>query len=1645
MLGRLRLNEFRTRADTVTVVGWISNVHVNDNSETNPYVLNIYKYADYQAGNKDNPVYTETVKNATNHTVPAGRLTDIARTSAPSYKIEVTAKHPGALSSSAPLLSAAADIRVLAKPNSVQFAKPASLYITDAQTAFSFSWLSDTFEDTAGAEFKVTVINNATQETVYSNTDKAFGRSGSGTVPVTPVAGGTLKDIYIASVESRNAADDPYSRDSFVLWVYDHDALKIAVNRHNVENGSEQTLENISKVRGLDSASILALNRDIQLYDIMGINKDDYKWGTIDDGIQWNNSNDGAATVNYRQASLFDDISLYDMTQFRPDTEFMVAGIDDGETTITATHARTGQETSVDLTVRTLKDKLYIFSAFPSVSAPVKITYTDGNGTAKTVTSATDGRFAVYEENGIQSDVGFAVDAGAHKYRGTLRNDELLTGETNATRMQLYPLNAVRMRDLSAVGFYIKKPDGTPYAGAGTYNAGVYKNGEYCADAELLNQTFTTGADGRVTVNMDASLYYVKGKESPAQELYASDKLEFVFEMQFAGDAYRPTLASLATGATEMERIHFGTSIITLQEPGDDRYQPFIVSTREQIGGLDYDVLYYKGKTGPSTAVPSVTVTTRTLLWGRDPVSDGATDAGYDTVLSDRNGAALNGQIRKIRTYPFSTMSFVENVWTFDDNAGIAQGDLQKPVITIYDADGSPFRSLSPAYDVANNIGAPDPRDIEELYEEIPVEGSGAFPAGGPEGDTLLKDGIGFLGSRGFNIFGKFSYKLIPTPDPDMFIYIGVLDISKGMNTIDKKAELDTTYTGVDAWTTEALWAGDAIIDTLKGNMIKELDAASSLEAAARETSSLQSDLDWGVQIGGYIAGYTTLKRGQAMDSHWDTWNSAKYELSTTSFGVTAGGAIGYHWYYNTMVGPVPVTAEIALGAAVQYSLKHANAFTIQAAGLGSDVADLNVLKLAAFAKGFAGVGFDFSIVAVKIGLFGEITIQNYDYFLDFPEYGDAYHREAQYTEINGGVGIEFVIKLILINYRKTLASASWGKGFVTGGDDNFKEIMDWIDRSGVDNYGVSVKPKETKNFLGGAFGGSSLSAYGTAAEPELEAVKSELTFEARGYLSQGGRAWQQPSASMLLSIDALNKTADIQSNAYPYANPKLTRDGKIMAYMSDGDSADLNMTNAAYAVLSNGAYADRGAIKADAGQPHNNLQIAGTESFAAGAWETTAHIDKEAGSAVEIEDILRMVNSTEIEAGVYDGSAWTTTALTDNETADLSPAVAANNGKAVVAWRRAGGNYMEDLTDMDAEDGIVYKYYRDGVWGPEQTLYNGGNGQIRGISSEIDAAGNAIVAYVLAESDDTLADRDVYYSTIAPDGTVSGFVRLTRSDGLNENVQAVTTEIDGAETFLLAWHNLSDSVHDIRLQAVRGDGSLNADFPMSIDEISANAAVSVGGNFRLVPGAAGSLDNLAIAWKESVTPDVAFDDSFEAEDIYKNAAKDEILAVKFFTKDGFVHLTAPQSIAEMPDNTTADDFDAYVDGNTVNAVIAATEYLPNSPETVLLDDGSEVIIPGKTSSMKSATGEFTNRFSLVGLDYDVNEIRHDNDMPLQFTAVNSGIEPITKIEVSMNGGAIYTSDNLVPLYPNEKTAFNAAWRLPPEGTPIPLGNFAVT
>lgn len=572
----------------------------------------------------------------------------------------------------------------------------------------------------------------------------------------------------------------------------------------------------------------------------------------------------------------------------------------------------------------------------------------------------------------------------------------------------------------------------------------------------------------------------------------------------------------------------------------------------------------------------------------------------------------------------------------------------------------------------------------------------------------------------------------------------------------------------------------------------------------------------------------------------------------------------------------------------------------------------LTNLRLNAYVKAFGGIGFDYTIVALKIGLFGELGVDSQNQFLTRAVGDDM---QGQRLALNSRVGMKFVAEFLCISYEAVLASVSYNRAWT---------YNDWDD---IDQYwnetgtGVSLQSLRAVAALNG-----------------LSVTSASATLQSRDYLEQYARTWGQPQARMALfslDTDENNGLANLQTNANPDSYPEISDDGQILAYISDSSSQSIYESRVHVSTLRGSSYETSSPIANPndgfTGFGDSDVDIAGTGSFAAAAWvRLNSKIEgKDAGSQIDLADQNTLMNGAEIVVSIYDADRWTSQRLTNNSAPDLAPAVAANGEKAIVFWRSVVSNAestgdANELLTFEARDCLMYSVYNGSAWSEPAMLYNGSNGSVKALQAAMLPDGTAIAVYTLDRSQvDTKGSYEIGY-TVDANGNLGTTMLATSDTWLDENPQVVTANFGDTDSrFVIGWHSLRDDESDIQMLAVSNDGAMSNDFPSSLTSLIRDGSAAVNGDFRFASmGGNSDIGNLTIIWSETITDD-------ETTEGLTVAAHSELKAAKLLrsSEDARYRLSSPLELAELPSNNLVNHFSAYLSGDQVKAVIQATEY----------------------------------------------------------------------------------------------------------------------
>ena len=1630
------------RQKAAATVLWSSNAAILEDVADFQYTIEVF-YGNYKTeaeleGKTAVQTYT-AAKDKNSVLIPENVLSELSTRETPAYTVRVSMPHPNG-SGEGVRLSALAWIVVHPEPATAVLTRPESLYLKDDEGPVEIGWSLENYTSQIASLTILRVTEDSTSTQVCN--EILSGGSGTYTLSPSPVEEGNLKDTYQVMLSVTNPGEESPSTDSFPLYVYNADALQIVNSKD--EPIKELTLDNTNKVSGdlpTDTQEILSMRQELGLLDYIGINYGAYDWNSFKDGIAWATTNE-KISVNYKQGGLYEDIQLFDFDTYLPELKMGIATVEGGEAIITATHAATDMKASIKVTADTLRDQFYLFQVTPAVKTTLR--YTNGDDEERTVTTNSEGVLALYEPSGIASDVWLnSTTSDGTEYLGTIYNYDLQSGEGDARKLQLYPLNTFRLREAAKAELTLVKPDGSPLAGSEVIvRGGVYKNGYFCETAglgidrehigyageEQQDTKFTTDENGKLTVYFDFTQFWSEEAGETANSLpTAEDKIQYVLEVRdIADDAYYPLFQMVDGTVSPMQEMRTASGVVVLEDvPQGEANKPFVarqVIDYDLEDGALIDTRYSTSFVGPNYNFKEAVLTTDMLLWGES--GDGAS---YSLTMVDENGYSPEAQVPTgAERYPFTSMPVVENTLTLTEETMTTSGWIPDGedvgLKTRLTQDGAlvqertmPFRAI-------------DLTDVKPVQEDENVTGMVATLADssgwteqinfGGNSNSILKALVGDLGElTGPVNTSVFQMLITPSEDPSVFNAL----IWAGYDSLDLKDVEYKNGVAVSAnFMTKGLETDMPSVGDLQQMANGTYDPMAAYDPYQSNRLSDVAGFDFGVQLEGYYEAEIRYNR-----------TSGDWEVYTKGGGFTAGVGMEFGFNVNTVVGIVPVTGSFEVGGAMQLSLQAATRYSQQEGLEWSDsdataVTDfLTELRLRAYVEAFGGFGFDFSLIALKIGLFGKLDVNSQNRFLSRKYLKDENQRQTngQYLDIQSEVGIKFKAVFALISYEKVLASGSFGDG---------KDFGQWTDiKKYWENTGTGM---------------DSQSRQYAAAASGLREVSSTATLQSRDYLEQYARTWGNTQARMsLFSLDEKKGVKNLQTNANPASFPELSDDGQVLAYISDGNSRSIYDSRAHYSLLNDdGSYGTPVAFPDDdnfKGYGDSDVDIAGVlktdytggNATAAAAWvRQSAKIpEKDAGAEITAEEQNLLMNSSEImvsvwskRQGYYDNGSWTTTRLTTNATPDLAPAVAVNGkGNAIVFWRSVYSADPEGgLMDFSSQDQIMYSYYDGTKWSDAKMLYNGANGSVKGLQAAMLNDGTAMAVYTLDRNTEASdgSGQEIGYTIVKSDGSLGTSMLVTSDKTLDENPQVAALSLHltsgmSDQRFILGWHSQREGVSDIQLLAVDENGVMSNTFPASLSALTSSGQANIGGDFRFArvwtssTSGSGYVDNLTILWSETV--------SDETTNRLMTAAHSQLKAARLLAEDTDANyivddfwLTAPQVVAELPENTLLDHFDAYVETSyadnsqhPIKAVIQATYYDQTNPETIPSDEGTVITLPGEQTRLYTAT----HNFEAYGLEVEAIGVDYANLMaesltPIQFTVRNTGVNEVTDLTVTL-------------------------------------------
>ena len=1655
-------NTFFARKDTDLTFSFTSNLgtEYSENDET-PITWKLYDLStntELESGT--------LARDETEVTIPGEYLTTISTGDTPGYHVTLTstASYYGVTRD----LSTDAYIVVRSQPAKVTLPWTKAPLLTSDET-LDITWTLENWDTTnlssCGFDFRVEKNGEILEDSHITDVKQATSASYT-LVPDKPSG---LKDEYVVMVKAKNASDPTWSTASAIVTVYRSGALDLVVGGKKVDEitlknqvkqtttSTDPTITNYdgTKFDGLDSAqAIAALRGQLSLMESISINSGDYDWNYVNDMFQWSttesaqnaNITDTAkklqeiVSINYRQGSYYEPLENFSYLYYIPKALMMLCGLSEGSTTVTAQHASLPSlSSSVTVNVEMLKNKLYLFQFTPAVQTTVS--YEDGKGNTHTVVSNSDGSLALYEPNGIASDLRCASAVGDEIYRGTASmlgdtfNVNLKSGEGNGVYDELYPLNAVKLQPAASMELTIFRPDGEPLKNAKvTLRGGVYRNLDqvtdafqrdtaYCPNAKFsttnddtadLNgredQVFTTDGNGILRVYMDSTQFKRNASDSEPDQ---SDLIRFVFELRFANDEYQPELVEFDTRMTQSDVIRSGGNLLTLTAASGAK--PVIATqTVDYYTGREINVRRHTGVVGPSADYPAVRLSTRMMLWGMEQVSTQDTGYSFD-VRAQETAVKLSGQTHgnaRTASYPFSSIPLLENVtlintYSFGDFKATTRIPME---LVLYNGRGAMERTLTLPFGLIDMTAVEKVSESESvigLMTRLTAAGSSVYPKLDNKvlkvADDLI-DALSLLEGVGAKL-GLIRTVLMPTEDPTIFsayVWTGY----------DTTLMSDLRYDEHGIYVEPAHLVQDLEQVSFAGFTVGDFKAMSDgtyFERLQEDNSALMSQL---------------LGTGKVMQG----WMSAEicYNFDEGRWEVlTTGGAMRFGKEIEKAIQkqrfkPILYNYGVVLRGGLVVTLETAIRYA-EALGSGQGTKEmaqaindyLTSIRVNAFIELYGGLGIDKFGIAFTVGAYGDVELNTESLILRRGDESDSSYGD--FVQLDGKVGLREKIGVSSMVLKFDLVSITVGKQWWLRNWDDI--TTSWANnQSGYKTGWIDGKNIQI----------SSYSAQSLGRQVVVATSGGEVRVQSREYLEEGDRIWLGGDSGIsLMSLDDPNKLDLVQTNSYPFSMPMISDDGSILVYLSDADSTNVEDVEVRYSRAYGGYFPDGTAIDSPAdfdGYGDSNLDFDGDQDHAAAIWlRQSAHLDLSPGATVTQEEQLALTRGLEVVASIWDGSDWNTTRLTENATQELTPviAISADGSRAVAAWRSVQqGDSLLTFT----ENRILFKIYKDGEWSQETyTLYNGSSGSVSSMSIEM-IDGTALVAYTVEDTDDKAADTEIYYALVNTDsGNAEDAVKTVRVT-TNNYTDADPHLTTAGDHFVLGWYREPDDQGDIGLLTIDTNGAPHNDLPASLSDMVSTE--SFNGKFAFVKGA-NSLDKLSLLWDDANTG---------------GADNDVIRAIKFSNfgsaEDPSYGASAAVEVAALPDNTYLNSIDAYTESGTdVQAVLQASTYLtvdetdPSTYEEVEYTytiDGVEQTftakVPKETVNLLSASETYTDAVEVVSTTVDYTTLATNSYVPVNFTVANQGIHAIDSINVTLGDNKTQTFSGLTLLPGRSKT-----------------------
>lgn len=502
--------------------------------------------------------------------------------------------------------------------------------------------------------------------------------------------------------------------------------------------------------------------------------------------------------------------------------------------------------------------------------------------------------------------------------------------------------------------------------------------------------------------------------------------------------------------------------------------------------GYSDDVKGRKGKLGPGDTYSDLELETLTLWWGQEK-----SESGMSLRFEDQFGITPKNQSCQILNYPFTTMPVTIHSWQLNKDTMSGWLDTLEGAglnMVYTDSQGQQVKREDPGFRIINMLGAGDAADEDtmlRLMRETALKSTSNGEGRIDVANALVSTGIALATT--YNIgtdMDMLTMKIVPTADPTVFRGIFLA----GINNM-----IDDNVTGIDPDTSQK-----DDLDYMPGfadlKNIASMGASGWATDAKNRTENAQKLLKNHATTRNRENNISYMLKGGFETEIYYDYDAGAWKMVVVTGQLNVSGGFGMSWNFNSFCGPVPVTAQLAFGVALDVQF----AAAVDRTQMANDY--LTQVQLNAFIRAFGGIGFDYAILAMKIGLFGQLSFQGAVRFLN--AIGEAQAKVGYKIDFLGEVGIEFLIKFLFITYERVLWSQKIQIPSIQDNNwDAIEKYWEEVQQGNSGNEYEIITPGETQQASLAASQQPELLAADSSTGVALYGAPSTATLESRDYL----------------------------------------------------------------------------------------------------------------------------------------------------------------------------------------------------------------------------------------------------------------------------------------------------------------------------------------------------------------------------------------------------------------------------------------------------------------------------------------------------------------------------------------------------------------